>query len=126
MKLNFTTTREKIQLNYLLVLKQKLSEEDVKEIKRLHKKIARLYDKIEKTKDKAILQEIEDATMDLQRAWKFEPNKNYHEFWRIPGCECPKYDNEDLKGVDLAIYSQNCPWHGYELTEEQKKLESST
>jgi len=49
----------------------------------------------------------------LQELWGFPRDAQYHTFWRMEGCTCPKLDNDDdcphTKHINLA-----CPIHGAE------------
>lgn len=48
----------------------------------------------------------------LQRAWGFEEDKNYHRFWDLPGCLCPKMDNNDNYPSGYYYVNFGCPLHG--------------
>lgn len=47
----------------------------------------------------------------LQDVWGFKLDHTYHEWYRVPACNCPVDDNRRLKGVDRRIYSGICPVH---------------
>lgn len=51
---------------------------------------------------------------ELQRLWKFQPDKNYHTWWcEEPHCRCPKIDNRDPIYLGRGrIIRQDCPIHG--------------
>ena len=49
---------------------------------------------------------------DLQDLWGFTPDPNYHMFWTMEGCTCPKMDNRDAWGTPYHVYSGSCPIHG--------------
>ena len=40
----------------------------------------------------------------LQELWGFPKNQDYHRFWDIPACTCPKMDN----GVEHELHSPGC------------------
>lgn len=48
----------------------------------------------------------------LQEVWGFGMNKNYHKFWELPHCTCPRHDNMDRIGTPYAIINRNCILHG--------------
>ncbi len=48
----------------------------------------------------------------LQELWGFPKDPNYHKFWEMSGCTCPKIDNEDSYPTGFYIHTQNCPLHG--------------
>lgn len=50
----------------------------------------------------------------LQDTWKFERNPNYFREWTLPGCTCPKMDNEDRYPYGRVI-SDSCLIHGKEI-----------
>ena len=107
-------------LNMGLVLKQKLTQEDIEEIKRLHVIRLDLFDymrKPEVVKDREILRHcvngMEYIEYAMQKAWKFEKDRNKHTWWyKVPNCECPQLDNEELFGIDMRIINVECPCHG--------------
>jgi hypothetical protein len=107
-------------LNPLLILKQKLTEEDVEEIKRLHVIRLELFDYMRKPEvvaDKVLLHEcangMEMIEFAMQKAWKFDRDRTKHSWWyRVPNCKCPKFDNEERFGVNHRIINLDCPCHG--------------
>jgi len=48
----------------------------------------------------------------LQDAWGFSRDERYHQFWELPGCLCPKIDNEDRWPTGYYVINQECPIHG--------------
>lgn len=48
----------------------------------------------------------------LQKLWGFEQNPAYYKEWNIPGCTCPKMDNEERYPSGMYVVSSNCPIHG--------------
>lgn len=47
----------------------------------------------------------------LQDLWGFERNPNFHKFWEMEGCTCPKLDNEDEYPYRNFV-NTSCPIHG--------------
>jgi t-SNARE complex subunit (syntaxin) len=109
-------------LNKELIQRQSLTETDVEELKKLHIEKLNLYDLINSTNDKKLLKQyvadIEQIEFSLQKVWKFEQNRNYHEWYYVPRCKCPKSDNAEIKGYDRRIINSKCPLHGIELINE--------
>ena len=48
----------------------------------------------------------------LQELWGFSLNPNYHMFWEMEGCTCPKYDNLDAYPYGYYVMNAECPIHG--------------
>ena len=106
----------RMHINPELVIKQELTAEDVKKIKKIHKRRLKIFDNIEQTSNpcvlKTLVQEVKDVEFELQRAWKMEENADYHTWWfHCPKCTCPKFDNQDAIGVNWSYISNNCPLH---------------
>jgi len=49
---------------------------------------------------------------DLQTVWGFPRSRDYHRFWEVPKCTCPKLDNEDAYGTAMYYINKECPVHG--------------
>lgn len=62
---------------------------------------------------KTALKSLTQIEYELQDLWKFKRDKKYHRFWEIPGCECPKLDNEDCY-PHRRVINEGCPYHGEE------------
>ena len=62
-----------------------------------------------------LAQYIENVEFQLQEAWGFGRNVNFHSYWyRVPHCTCPKLDNKDSFGTAIRHINENCPVHGGE------------
>jgi len=48
----------------------------------------------------------------LQALWGFPLDSKYHKFWEMPGCTCPKMDNDDAYPTGYYTRSGDCPLHG--------------
>jgi len=53
-----------------------------------------------------------EIEFDLQRAWKFPINSNYHRFWDRIGCSCPVMDNSERYPYGYYVVSFTCLLHG--------------
>jgi hypothetical protein len=99
---------------YLLNAKKAWGNLD--KIKKLHVKKFKVFKKMEKTNDvekiKQLVQDIENLEFQLQLAWGFPQDRNYHTWYNIPRCTCPKIDNREKCGTEFRIVDGNCPIHG--------------
>lgn len=48
----------------------------------------------------------------LQGLWGFGQDENFHRWWELPKCSCPKMDNEEHWGTEFRVINQNCILHG--------------
>lgn len=48
----------------------------------------------------------EDNEFMLQALWKFDLNRNFHKSYKLPGCTCPKMDNDDSYPIIRVVNSQ--------------------
>jgi len=97
--------------------------ENLEEIKNLHVK---RFEIEERMKDKssdmlALDKEWTENQFSLQDAWKFKRNKNFHRFWRIPSCKCPRMDNEDNYPYGRYAITSACGIHWPSFVEERKE-----
>jgi hypothetical protein len=127
---------KEIYLNQALVRRQNLTKEEEQHIVDLHVKkshlffemqgFARLGNKKELQKRAALITDLE---FQLQRAWKFTEDINYHKFWEMPGCSCAKLDNNDAWPTGYYSRSGGCLIHGDYVNQriiELKKKEEVT
>lgn len=57
--------------------------------------------------------EVEDLEYQLQEAWGFPADSNYHTYWyEVPHCACPLMDNDEEFGSSYRIKDKSCPVHG--------------
>ena len=55
---------------------------------------------------------VERIELELQKAWNFPQNKDYHSWWyQTPHCKCPVMDNQDLFGTPYRNMVIGCPVH---------------
>lgn len=90
--------------------------ENLDKIKELFEWKYEIYEAMENTDDKDLLKlyahMVTQNEFDIQVLFKFEPNPNYHRFWELPKCTCPKLDNQDRLGTISYLISTSCPIHG--------------
>lgn len=103
-------------LNKALIEKNQVSPEKVEKIKQLHAKKNEIFDgmSLETSKDmlKAYSKLVETIEYELQALWGFNKDKNHHEWFKVPQCQCPKTDNTERQGTPYQIYNKSCPIHG--------------
>lgn len=114
-KLTVKVGKRKMVLN-VNFLKANGAEKNLDLIKELFKKKFRLFSRMDRASKKETLmklaEEVTQNEFEIQKAFNFEPNINFHRFWEIPKCECPHMDNQDWWGTARNIYTAECPIHG--------------
>ncbi len=108
-------------LNKRLLISQKVSPEQEKQIIDLHHKIDSMFtladdlireDLLNPDMAQLISEAVEEYEFKLQKNWNFEQDRTKHTHWyRIPGCTCAKMDQEDLWGTEQRWINQDCPFH---------------
>lgn len=103
-------------LNSNLIIKQGLDVSELRELKALHAEKLKYFDLMRETDDKIKLKEyaheIECIEFQMQKAWHFPEDKNFHEWYKVPKCTCPKMDNADSRGTQWRVIFSDCPVHG--------------
>ena len=98
------------------LLNAKNAWNNLDKIKKLHVEKFKVFKKMEKTNDvekiKQFVKDIENLEFQLQLAWGFPQDRNYHTWYNIPRCTCPKIDNREKCGTEFRIVDGNCPIHG--------------
>ena len=101
-------------VNYDLARKRNLSPETIAKIEAMHdyrKTLGEQY-KAGTISAEEYKEEWEENEYCLQAAWGFPLDLNYHMFWEMEGCTCPKMDNRDSWGTMYHYYDYDCPLHG--------------
>lgn len=110
-------TNVKIMLNPILLFKQGVDENKFKKLAEAHKNKHKILEKMKITDEKSTLkflaETITQIEFSLQRLWGFPEDINYHRFWELPKCTCPKLDNEDAYPTGYYVRVQSCPLHGF-------------
>ena len=103
-------------LNSSLVLKQGLDVSELRNLKSLHAEKLKYFDLMRETDEKFKLKEyaheVECIEFEMQKAWHFTQDRNFHEWYKVPKCTCPKMDNADNRGTNRRIIVMDCPVHG--------------
>jgi len=104
-----------IFLNRLLIRKQGCTIETVEKLKQVHYERLGVIFKMEETEDpvalKVLNRSITEIDFKLQELWGFPQDPNYHRWWEVPKCVCPKLDNTDSYGTNYRIIRGDCPVH---------------
>ena len=106
------------RINPLLLKKQK-AEDNLELIKYLHKQRLLLEDLMKYHTGpegytgvlEVINKDWREVQFKLQDAWGFDRDARMHRFWEVPGCKCPKMDNNDSYPSGRYIVSGNCLIH---------------
>lgn len=106
-------------LSYKLAEKQKLTDWEMKMLVTTHEAklgvfaaMQALDPGLNKTELRELAEQVTFLEFKLQSLWRFEQNANYHEWYLVPHCTCPKLDNEDYRGTTMRIKNADCPIHG--------------
>jgi len=119
-------------LNDQLLDRQGIGAVQLRELKKLHRQKYRTFQQIQnqiylgipsRAKLDALVAKVTNIEFGLQDVWGFPRDENYHQWFRLPGCSCPKLDNADFVGTALRIYSHDCPLHKMRL--HKMKLQQS-
>ena len=112
---------EKAMINPHLVEEQELTDEDIEEIRafwNIRHSIEKDMESLDpqhkgnKVELKKLLKVWTENEFNLQEAWKFDKNADYHKWWHLPHCTCPKMDNDDNYPTGLYYMMGDCPYHG--------------
>lgn len=96
-------------LNQRLIHRQGLSDKEVHDLCRLHDKKDLIFEKFAATRSKkvykSLVAELEGIEFAMQKAWKFNQDRNYHTWWnKVPKCKCSSFSGE-------RQYNPACPIH---------------
>jgi hypothetical protein len=108
-----------IYLNSSLVKEQKLSQQKITKLLKLHFLQAAAKDLMDHVENVKMLPKlaavIEDLNFQMQELWGFNRDADFHHWYEVPRCTCPKMDNKDRFGTNQRIYSSECPVHNKKL-----------
>lgn len=104
-----------VVLNSRLIENQNVSKENQDIIHKLHEIKHYVYQFMEETDDSDKLRKyagiVESIEYKLQVHWGFKIDKNFHEWFDVPKCACPKMDNREMKGTPYKTISGACKIH---------------
>lgn len=103
------------RINLRLAYQRGLSEEAIHKIQNLYKEEEELFHTMEQEDDPYQLRNYAfdwyNIQTQLQAHWGFPLNENYHRWWNLPKCTCPKMDNDDAWPTGRYYMSSGCPIH---------------
>ena len=116
----FRSNKKRNILSPHLLLSQKIDKAGFKRLCKLHQKKDRIMQKMEAEVSvdtlKKMANDITEIEFQLQLDWGFKQNINYHRFWTLPKCSCPRMDNEDNWPIGYYVRTSNCIIHGKDLS----------
>lgn len=93
-----------------------VSPDRVLELKELHCRLYEVYRAMEATDSVWELRKLAKCVTGIefaqQRAWGFQENENFHRWFEVPKCLCPKMDNTEQLGTLYRLIYRDCPIHG--------------
>jgi hypothetical protein len=102
------------RLNERLAVAQGVTPDQLKELVNLHNQKLEIFKLMGETDDaddadelKKLAAQVEEVEFALQKNWNFTQDKNFHEWYLVPKCACPKMDNADNKGTPYGIRVQS-------------------
>lgn len=120
-----------ILLNGLLIEKQNITDDEISQLLHSHVELMRLKDYAENLSPKTQKDELKENYKEIvkvfekqQKLWHFDVNPEFHEFWTVPHCSCPKQDNREEWTTLISCYHlgkkytpfyvkiKSCPVHG--------------
>ncbi len=112
----------KVVLNRNLLREKNIRPSQLEELKRLHRTAISIVTAMSSIKEPNsergrfhlhnFFTEWTAVQFDLQEAWGFDRNQDYHASYYLPHCICPKLDNEDRYGTPYRVVRPECPIHG--------------
>jgi hypothetical protein len=107
------------QLNYYLAERQGLDDATMEQLIETHIERLQIFEMMENTDDveqlKRLAKDFRNLEFEQQALWGFDRNEDFHRWFNVPKCSCPKLDNMDFIGTEYNIYVDNCPIHGDEV-----------
>jgi hypothetical protein len=106
-------------LNSRLIIQQKLDQATVDLLKATHLEKDKLFEQMKATDNPITLRmlalDVTNVEFAQQELWGFPQNANFHYWFNVPKCKCPKMDNRDAYGTSYQVVSEECPIHGWNL-----------
>ena len=103
-------------LSPALIAEQNIDRETLEKLKLTYIERAEIFESMENTDDvselKALAKKFDELQFRQQALWGFPQNENFHRWFDVPKCECPKMDNMENLGTKYRITVGNCPIHG--------------
>ena len=87
--------------------------EKIKEVSQLRMIIFSMMENTDNRKElRSLAADLTELEFELQDLYKFKRNTNFHRFWELPKCTCPKLDNYESYGTKYYIIDTKCIIHG--------------
>lgn len=103
-------------LNESLAERQGVTDQEMINLVQLHQEKLTYFSTMGGTTDRAELRRlaglVETIEFEMQKNWHFPLNADFHEWYNVPNCTCPKMDNEDRRGTPYRVVDAKCPIHG--------------
>lgn len=104
-------------LNSRLAARQKVTDDQLQALRASHVVRRTIFDLAEAniqhpTTLRMLARIFDHLENEQQELWNFGVDANFHRFFDMPGCTCPRMDNEDRLGTPFKVYSADCPIHG--------------
>lgn len=95
------------------------NSEQFEELKQAYLTRLKIFQKMEITTNSTHLEKLdalyEKNEFHIQELFNFEPNKNFHKFWKAPNCTCNKDKNMELYPEGKYEIDPECPVHKHRL-----------
>lgn len=118
MEVRFSNGDYITSLNSRMVRERKLSAEDIEMLKDTHVMRALIFSAMERTDNTTTLKNFAKMFEKLeflqQELWGFKKDSNWHWWFEVPKCTCPRLDNADRIGSEENVMDSTCPIHGDE------------
>ena len=99
------------RLNLGMLHDRKITPENLAKIKAIHIQRYDMLEQCKKAPSKDLGLKWKELEIALQSAWGKEIDEKEFKFWAIPGCTCPKQENEHAYPNGAYITDPNCPLH---------------
>jgi len=102
-------------INRSLVEKKGLTQEQIQHLLNLYKNKFNIYELMENENSYKLLQSyngaVENLNFEIQKALKIPENRNFHDWYNVPKCQCPKKENKNNEGTEKRVYVNYCHVH---------------
>jgi hypothetical protein len=97
-------------LNEDLIKRQKISSETIQLLVEKHVEKLKIFQLMKDTDDvvelKKLAENVTEIEFCLQKLWKFKEDLNYHYWFEVPKCTCPKIDNFERLGTKFKVINK--------------------
>jgi len=118
MEVRFSNGDYVTTLNSNMARDQNVSSENIEMLKETHILRALIFAAMERTDNITTLKNFAKMFERLeflqQELWGFKKDSNWHQWFDVPKCKCPKLDNADRIGSEESVMNSDCPIHGDE------------